>query len=227
MWSSHAIQVRHRVESIVSFSHGYVQDLQEDQQERYHKNIKKKPKEFRSSSELQVEGMLTTKSEYTCRKGLRKKLEEFTETLKQHCGAHTDAIMQNKELGTVEKLKKLARLATTFDDGRREEGVACNGHPTSLQSIITRTMIQWAGKEIHSLRLIEEVFSLLFRQFNEVGEVAQALEKTYVLEVTRDAKSGKPNFDIPAFCSALGSLRLLLKVGMSKKEENLLKTSLK
>ena len=210
----------------MSFTHGYVEELQDEQKERHRKNIKKKPKEFRSSSEMQVEGMLAVKSDYSCGKALRRKLEKFTDSLKQHCGTSHCSNKLSKEPSSIEKLKKLARLAMTFDNGC-EEDTASEGRVTSLQSIITDTMIQWAGKEIHSLRLIEEVFSLLYRQFNEIGEVSQALEKTYVLEVTKDPKTGKPNFDIHAFCNALGSLRLLLKVGMSKKEENLLKSSLK
>ena len=173
--------------------------------------------------------MLATKSDYSCGKGLHNRLLKFTDSLKQHCGTSISSTASNKELSSMEKLKKLAKLMMTFNDGGEEDTVGgCrDGHVTSLQSIITHTMIEWAGKEIQSLKLIEEVFSLLFRQFNEVGEVAQALEKTYVLEVTNDPKTGKPNFDIQAFCSALGSLRLLLKVGMSKKEENLLERSLR
>lgn len=217
---------------MVSFSHTFVKELQDDQTDRYKKNIKKKPKEFRSSSETQVEGMLATKSDYSCEKDLHKKLVRYTDQLKQHCGASFSSVASNKELSTMEKLKKLAKLVTHSSEEDVGVGVVGGGpfhegRVISLQTIITDTMIQWAGKEIQSLKLIEEVFSLLFRQFNEVGEVAQALEKTYVLEVTRCPKSGKQNFDIPGFCSALGSLRLLLKVGMSKKEENLLKSSLR
>lgn len=215
------------MESVVSFSHGYVEELQDEQKERHRKNIKKKPKEFRSSSEMQVEGMLATKSDYSCSKALHNKLLKFTNSLKQHCGTSQSSTALSKEPGSMEKLNKLVRLVMTFSDGSEEDTTGREGSSNSLQSIITHTMIEWASKEIHSLRLIEEVFSLLYRQFNEVGEVAQALEKTYVLEVTNDPKTGKPNFDIQAFCSALGSLRLLLKVGMSKKEENLLKSSLK
>ncbi len=212
---------------MVSFTHGYVKELQDEQKERHRRNIKKKPKEFRSSSEMQVEGMLATKSEYSCGKDLRNKLLKFTDRLKEHCGSLPSSTTSSKEPSAMEKLRKLTRLVMTFDDGGEDEKASLGGCATSLQFIITHTMIEWAGKEIHSLRLIEEVFSLLYRQFNEVGEVAQALEKTYVLEVTHNSKTGKPNFDIQAFCSALGSLRLLLKVGMSKKEENLLKSSLK
>lgn len=47
-------QVQHRIEAIVTFAHGYVESLQANQRERYKRNFKKKPKEFRSSPEKQV-----------------------------------------------------------------------------------------------------------------------------------------------------------------------------
>lgn len=211
---------------MVSFSHGYVEKLQEEQKQRYKENFRKKPKEFRSSSELQVEGMLALKSDYNCSKRLREELKRFTEDLKLHCGASLTSCQITHEPSSVEKLRKLVQLVTSFDESPPRE-VGPSSHVISLQRLITQTMITWGNKEIDDLKLIEEIFSLLYRQFNEVGELAQALKKTYVLEVTCDPVTGKPNFDIPAFCNALGSLRLLLKVGMSKKEENLLRNSLK
>jgi hypothetical protein len=214
------------VESIVSFSHDYVVKLQMEQEQRYKENIRKKPKEFRSSTEMQVEGMLAMKSEYSCSKRLREELNRFNDDLQLHCGASVSSVRTAHELSIMDKLRKLVKLVTSFDDTPPSKK-GPNSHVISLQHLITQTMITWASKEIHDLKLIEEIFSLLYRQFNEVGEVAQALKKTYVLEVTCDHLTGKPNFDIPAFTNALGSLRLLLKVGMSKKEENLLKTSLK
>lgn len=214
------------MESTVSFSHNYIEKLQEEQNQRYKENIRKKPKEFRSSSEMQVEGMLALKSDYSCSKRLREQLNCFTNDLKLHCGAFLCSTQATHEPSSVEKLRKLVALVTFDDSPPRKKG-GPSSHVISLQRLITQTMITWANKEIQDLKLTEEIFSLLYRQFNEVGEVAQALKKTYVLEVTNDPITGKPNFDIPAFCNALGSLRLLLKVGMSKKEEDLLRTSLK
>lgn len=234
--------MQHRVESVVSFSHGYVEQLQEEQKQRHKENIRKKPKEFRSSSEMQIEGMLA-KSDYSCSRSLHEKLQGFTDDLKRHCGSPNCTTQISHEMSSSEKLRKLVKLLTSFEGnevsgnstttgtgtgtGTTGDSGSDGSHVISLQRLITQTMINWASREIQDLRLIEEVFSLLYRQFNEVGEVVQALNKTYVLEVTKDPTTGKPNFDIPAFCDALGSLRLLLKVGMSKKEENLLKNSLK
>lgn len=211
---------------MVSFSHDHVGKLQVEQAERYKKNIRKKPKEFRSSLELQMEGMLALKSDYSCSKRLRDELKCFTDELKLHCGSCLSSSQPTGEPSSAEKLQKLVRLVTSFADSPPSKA-GPSSHVISLQRLIAQTMITWANKEVQDLKLIEEIFSLLYRQFNEVGEVAQALKKTYVLEVTCDTAIGKANFDIPAFVNALGSLRLLLKVGMSKKEENLLRTSLK
>ena len=54
----------------------------------------------------------------------------------------------------------------------------------------------------------------------------QALQKTYVIDVVEDCQ-GEVNFNIPAFRRALGSLRLLLKVGMGREEEMVLKKCLR
>ena len=54
----------------------------------------------------------------------------------------------------------------------------------------------------------------------------QALQKTYVIDVMEDGQ-GKVNFNVPAFRRALGSLRLMLKIGMGKEEEQVLKKCLR
>lgn len=109
------------------------------------------------------------------------------------------------------------------------EDQCCHGntddHVTTLQKLITETMMEWAGQEIHSLKLIGQIFALLYRQFDEIHEVKQALSKTYIIDIKEN--DGRPNYDIREFREALGSLRLLMKVGMGKTEENLLRDSLK
>ena len=97
---------------------------------------------------------------------------------------------------------------------------------TTLQELITQTMISWLSEEVINPELTQEIFSLLYRQYDEVHEVIQALRKTYVIEV-RENSAGRSNYNLRSFRHALGSLRLLLKVGMGKREEKLLKESLK
>ena len=54
----------------------------------------------------------------------------------------------------------------------------------------------------------------------------QALQKTYVIDLT-ESPGARMNFNLPGFRRALGCLRLLLKVGMGREEEQSLKNSLR
>ena len=43
-------------------------------------------------------------------------------------------------------------------------------------------MVQWAtDHQIHDPVLVREMFSLLFRQYDALGEVSAAMEKAYVI----------------------------------------------
>ena len=48
-----------------------------------------------------------------------------------------------------------------------------------------------------------------------------------MIDLMEVAPEGKMNFDLPGFRRALGCLRLLLKVGMGREEEQTLKHSLR
>jgi len=224
----------------VSFANGYVDELQTEQAKRYERNHKIKPKEFRSSTEKQIESMLSLKSDYNCSTMLREKLEKFNRELQQHCGNSSGSTMQgSKDSEIFNKVKNITSLLAATTSSSQQDGFSFQKDSrgsskvceklapcSSLRDLVINTMIEWASKEIHDMQLVEEVFSLLYRQFNEMGELVDALQRTYVLEVT-NSKNGNCKFDVPAFCTALGSLRLLLTVGMGKKEETLLKDSLK
>ena len=230
------LQVRHRVESVVSFANGFVDEMKKEQEKRYITHFSKKPKEFRTSTEIQLEAMLALKSKHGCCKKLRPQLKKFSDELKRHCGVNSSfSIQQGKDLSIQENIKQMVTVLSSSNSHQHDccydnSDVGDSGgaaHFMSLRQVITQTMVRWASVEIHKLKLVKELFSLLYRQFNEVGEVVQALGKTYVLEVTMDSNTNKPNFDIPGFCYALSSLRLLLSVGMGQEEEDLLKDSLK
>ena len=157
---------------------------------------------------------------------LQRVLREFHGELKRHCGCVDSGTLVGQRLedmGLREKLERMVELVMTGEEEeeqRRGEGV------TTLQQLITRAMLQWASSEVKDLELVGQIFTLLYRQYDEIHEVVQALKKTYVIEVAEDAK-GKPNYDIPSFRTALGYLRLLLKVGMGKTEEETLRNSLR
>lgn len=206
------------------FASGYVEELRKEQEYRHDKYFMKNPKEFRCSPEQQLQTLLSFKSGGPRQKRLKDKLEKFHHELLEHCGAVKRCQADEQTASVWRKLQTMVELLFSTE----EHGCHCNKddcHVTSLQKLITETMMQWAGQEIHSLKLIGQVFALLYRQFDEVHEVKQALSKTYVIDVKDNG--GRPNYDICAFREALGSLRLLMKVGMGKTEENLLRNSLK
>ena len=157
---------------------------------------------------------------------LQKMLQEFHGELKHHCGCVDGGALVSRKLedmGIREKLWQLVELVMAGEEKeewRKGEGV------TTLQQLITTTMLQWASLEVHSLELVAQIFALLYRQYDEIHEVVQALRKTYVIEVEKN-EEGKPSYDIPCFRKALGYLRLHLKVGMGKAEEKMLKESLR
>ena len=159
-------------------------------------------------------------------KPLQAALKAFHAELMGHCGCQDQTGAANKKLDDLSFREKLQRLKELLVRSEETGVKHADKEVTTLQQLISRTMIRWASQDVRSLELIKQVFSLLYRQFDEVQEVAHALRKTYVLEVVKDS-SGKANYDIPRFRTALGSLRLLLSVGMGKTEENLLKKSLK
>lgn len=90
-----------------------------------------------------------------------------------------------------------------------------------MQKLITSTMVHWAEETfITSQELVREMFSLLHRQYDGIGELMTALEKTYVISVNSRE-------DINQLLKALGIIRSLLQVQAGRDEEELMKGSLK
>ncbi len=159
-------------------------------------------------------------------KRLRESLRAFHGELTQHCGcvdSKSLSVTNLEDKGIGEKLKKLVQVVLVSEEQCKRR---CEGDKvTTLQKLITRTMISWASMEIHRPELIAEVFLLLYRQYDEVHEVVQAMRKTYVIDVLEN--KGEVNYDLDGFRKALGYIRLLLKVGMGKKEEEHMKNALR
>ena len=82
-----------------------------------------------------------------------------------------------------EKLKALAELlhqALFTPDQETPEGRKGGegeggelGRVTSLQQLIMATMIRWAQQPINSPELIQQIFTLLYRQCDEINEVVR------------------------------------------------------
>ena len=79
-----------------------------------------------------------------------------------------------------QKLKTLAVLVQkaffSSDQGPvgRERGE--EGGEGGLQRMVMATMIRWAQQPIHSPDLIQQIFTLLYRQCDEINEVVRALD---------------------------------------------------
>ncbi|XP_070577063.1 ryanodine receptor 2-like isoform X7 [Ptychodera flava] len=224
-------QLRHRVESIITFTDDFVGECQADQFRRLLEVkgsnlapavIAKKTREFRSTPQEQMRMLLAFKTddkESPCREDLREVLQKFHDELISHCGVHI-----NNDDGTEEEkswlgwlLSKLRRKADRGQGGDHRDN--SSNHFTekfsgdSLSSLIASTMVKWAEeKYIDDPVLVREMFSLLHRQYDGVGELCHALTKTYVV-------SANGRNDIVRFIASLGQIRSLLTVQMGESEE--------
>ena len=77
-------------------------------------------------------------------------------------------------------------------------------------------MIRWAQEDqIQDAELVRMMFNLLRRQYDSIGELLQALRKTYTISQASVS-------DTISLLAALGQIRCLLSVRMGKEEELLM-----
>lgn len=89
-----------------------------------------------------------------------------------------------------------------------------------FRKVLINTIIGWAEEsQIESPILVREMFGLLVRQYDTVGELIRALEKTYVI-------NSKTKVDVAGMWVGLSQIRALLPVQMSQEEEELMRTRL-
>lgn len=101
---------------------------------------------------------------------LQSNLRAFHRDLRKHCGCTGDPSLSRarlEELGVRGKLARLAQLLIAMKEERQQQG--SGDHVATLQQLITRTMLEWAREEVQSPQLILDIFTLLFRQYDEVG----------------------------------------------------------
>lgn len=78
----------------------------------------------------------------------------------------------------------------------------------------------WAEEsQIETPKLVREMFSLLVRQYDTIGEFIRALEKTYVI-------NSKTREDVAEMWVGLSQVSALLPVQMSQEEEGLVRERL-
>ncbi|XP_053330601.1 ryanodine receptor 3 [Spea bombifrons] len=223
-------ELKHRVESIVSFSDNFVSKLQHNQKFRYNELMQalnmsaaltaKKTREFRSPPQEQINMLLNFQPQENCPcpEEIRDELYEFHEDLLIHCGIPLDEEDEEEEdtswTGRLRTLvyKIKGRSKTEEQDPAEEEEKS----PTTLKELISQTMVRWAQEDhIQDPELVRIMFSLLRRQYDSIGELLRAMRKTYTIS----AASVEDTINLLA---SLGQIRSLLSVRMGKEEEMLM-----
>ena len=192
------VQVRHRVESIVAFAHGYMGDLQTDQLRRYIE-IKqsdmpsavaaKKTKEFRCPPREQMNTILNFKSiedpeeleEHACNSDLRGRMSEFHDGLMTFLSIGSLEAEDGAEAAPSDAEAAppsiFSSLMTTLKAAQGEKGEEEAGEEPHIKSreeifrkVLIDTVIRWGCEaEIENKELVREMFSLLLRQYDTVG----------------------------------------------------------
>ena len=86
-----------------------------------------------------------------------------------------------------------------------------------FRKVLVETIIRWGSEStLETTELVREMFSLLLRQYDTVGELMRATENTYVID-------SKTKDDAVEMWVALSRIRSLLPVQMSKEEEELVR----
>lgn len=89
-----------------------------------------------------------------------------------------------------------------------------------FRKVLIATIVKWAEEsQIETPKLVREMFSLLVRQYDTIGELIRALEKTYVI-------NSKTKQDVAEMWVGLSQIRALLPVQMSQEEEDLVRERL-
>ncbi|XP_072162212.1 ryanodine receptor isoform X2 [Bemisia tabaci] len=239
------LQLRHRVESIIAFSHDFVGELQSDQLRRYI-DIKqsdlpsaiaaKKTKEFRCPPREQMNAVLGFKNleeddheNCPCGDELRERMNEFHTSVMRHVSllALQEPSEEEEKTDGVAKPNVFKRL-TNFINAVKEleeepkppEEPEKKSPEEIFRKVLISTIVKWAEEsQIEMPKLVREMFSLLVRQYDSVGELVRALEKTYVI-------NNKTKGDAAGMWVGLSQIRSLLPVQMSQEEEELMRERL-
>ncbi|XP_051788410.1 ryanodine receptor 1-like isoform X7 [Erpetoichthys calabaricus] len=228
-------ELRHRVEAVISFSDKFVNLVQSNQRQRYNElmmaftmsaaETARKTREFRSPPQEQVNMLLHFKhcpdeEECPVPDDIRDELIEFHNDLLTHCGVHIEEEEEEEEqdtsfrgrlLSLLDKVKNLRKKKVEEEAETAEET-----KPSTLQELISQTMVQWAQESfIQNPELVRLMFSLLHRQYDGIGELIRALPKAYTI----NAVSVEDTMNL---LECLGQIRSLLIVQMGPEEERLM-----
>ncbi|XP_053136342.1 ryanodine receptor 3 isoform X7 [Hemicordylus capensis] len=223
-------ELKHRVEAIVSFADTYVSKLQYNQKYRYNELMQalnmsaaltaRKTKEFRSPPQEQINMLLNFQlgEDCPCPEEIREELYEFHDDLLIHCGIPLEEEEEEDEdISWTDKLCSLIyKIKGPPKAEKRETTEEELKYPTTLKQLISQTMVRWSQEDqIQDPELVRIMFNLLRRQYDSIGELLQALRKSYTIS----AASVQDTINLLA---ALGQIRSLLSVRMGKEEELLM-----
>uniref|UniRef100_A0A182UXB4 Ryanodine receptor 3, brain n=1 Tax=Anopheles merus TaxID=30066 RepID=A0A182UXB4_ANOME len=239
------VQLRHRVESIIAFAHNYVGDLQQDQLRRYIE-IKqsdlpsavaaKKTREFRCPPREQMNAILGYKNleeddleNASCGPELRNRLIEFHEKLMGKVSLNAlqepeepeaDKLEEGRP-GALKKLYNFINAVKELEEDPKEPVEEEKKTPEEVfRKVLIKQLVSWAEEsQIENPKLVREMFGLLVRQYDTIGELIKALNKTYVI-------NSKTKGDVANMWIGLSQIRALLPVQMSQEEEELMRKRL-
>uniref|UniRef100_A0A669D3V1 Ryanodine receptor 3 n=1 Tax=Oreochromis niloticus TaxID=8128 RepID=A0A669D3V1_ORENI len=222
-------ELKHRIESIVSFSDSFVSKLQYNQKFRYNELMlalnmsaavtAKKTKEFRSPPQEQINILLNFSAgeDCPCPEEIQDELNSFHEELRLHCGIPVEE--EEEEQDTSIKGRLLALLYKIKGPPQKTEQEPTETEqaaPTNLKELISQTITSWAQEShIQDPELVRVMFSLLRRQYDGIGELLRAMKKSYTI-------SAASVQDAINLLASLGQIRSLLSVRMGKEEEKLM-----
>ncbi|KAL6426510.1 hypothetical protein ACFW04_009145 [Cataglyphis niger] len=241
------IQLRHRVESIIAFAFDFVGELQADQLRRYIE-IKqsdlpsavaaKKTREFRCPPREQMNAILSFKNldseedpeNCPCGEDLIVKMNEFHSelmsyvsltALQEAANAANEPAEEVQKPGAIKRLFNFINAVKEFEEEPKAEPEPEKKTPEEVfRKVLISTIVSWAEEsQIETPKLVREMFSLLVRQYDTVGELIRALEKTYVV-------NNKTKDDVALMWVGLSQIRALLPVQMSQEEEALVRERL-
>uniref|UniRef100_A0A665TV22 Ryanodine receptor 3 n=1 Tax=Echeneis naucrates TaxID=173247 RepID=A0A665TV22_ECHNA len=222
-------ELKHRIESIVSFSDSFVSKLQFNQKFRYNELMQalnmsaavtaKKTKEFRSPPQEQINILLNFSAgeDCPCPEEIQDELNSFHEELRLHCGIPVEEEEEEQDTSIKGRLLSLLYKIKGPPQKTEEEPTETEqAAPTNLKELISQTITSWAQEShIQDPELVRVMFSLLRRQYDGIGELLRAMKKSYTI-------SAASVQDAINLLVSLGQIRSLLSVRMGKEEEKLM-----
>lgn len=235
--------LRYKVEALVSFSSTFVADLQSDQKFRYNELkestlpsaiMAKKTKEFRCPAKDQMNALVNFKasenSQIDLAENIKESLIKFHGELnritqiKERSEDDSSQLDSGESKSILTKTFKILFMSTAEEDAKREAEMLAlmNKEPEDVlinkfSLLIKDMIIGWTQSSfITDHSLIREMFNLIYRQYNGLGEVAECMSKTYVIAEASIK-------DVTALLQCLSTIRSLLCVQMGPLEEDIMK----